>query len=55
MQKLDGWHLVWVLVLAVGVLLLGLTFMIALFHRENGTFANFASISGSLSASLASS
>jgi hypothetical protein len=46
MQKLDVWHIVWVLVLVFGVLLLGLTFVIALYHRESGTFANVASIWG---------
>ena len=46
MQKLDVWHVVWVVVLVVGVLLLGLTLVIALYHRENSTFANFASIWG---------
>ena len=46
MPKLDVWHVVWVLVLVVGVLLLGLTLVIALSHRESSTFANVASIWG---------
>ncbi len=46
MQKLDVWHIVWVLVLVVGVVLLGLTLAIALGHRESSTFANVASIWG---------
>jgi ElaB/YqjD/DUF883 family membrane-anchored ribosome-binding protein len=46
MQKLDVWHVVWFLVLVVGVLLLGLTLGIALYYRENSTFANVASIWG---------
>jgi ElaB/YqjD/DUF883 family membrane-anchored ribosome-binding protein len=46
MQKLDVWHLVWVLVLVLGVLLLGLTLVIALYNRENSTFASVASIWG---------
>jgi hypothetical protein len=46
MQKLDVWHLFWVLVLVLGVVLLVLTLAVALGYRENGTFANFASIWG---------
>src|SRR5260370_11670962 len=46
MHKVDVWHFVWVLVLVVGVVLLGLTLAIALFHRENSTFASVASIWG---------
>jgi hypothetical protein len=46
MQKLDVWHVVWILVLVVGTVLLGVTFVIALYQRENSTFANFASIWG---------
>jgi hypothetical protein len=46
MQKLDVWHLIWVLVLVVGVVLLGLTLGIALSYRESSTFANVASIWG---------
>jgi hypothetical protein len=46
MQKLDVWHVVWVLVLVVGVVLLGLTLAIALYYRESSTFANVASIWG---------
>jgi hypothetical protein len=46
MQKLDVWHLVWVLVLIGGVLLLGVTLGIALAHRESSPFANVASIWG---------
>src|SRR5205809_601562 len=46
MQKVDVWHVVWLLVLMVGVLLLGLTLVIALYHRESSTFANVASIWG---------
>jgi hypothetical protein len=46
MQKLDVWHVVWVLVLVVGVVLLGLTLVIALYQRESSTFANVASIWG---------
>jgi hypothetical protein len=46
MQKLDVWHLVWILVLVSGVLLLGVTLVIALYHRESSTFANVASIWG---------
>jgi hypothetical protein len=45
MQKLD-WHVVWVSVLLGGVVLLVVTFGIALYYREDGTFANFASIWG---------
>jgi hypothetical protein len=44
MQKLDVWHVVWVLVLVVGGALLVLTLAIALAYRENSTFANVASI-----------
>ena len=51
MQKLDVWHIVWVLLLVIGVLLLAATLVIALNHRENSTFANFSSIWG-LSVSL---
>ena len=46
MQKLDVWHVVWILVLVVGVVLLGLTLVIALGYRESSTFANFSSIWG---------
>jgi hypothetical protein len=46
MQKLDVWHLVWMADLVVGVLLLGVSFVIALCYRESSTFANFASIWG---------
>ncbi len=46
MQKPDVWHVLWVLVLVVGVVLLGVTLWIALSYRENGTFANVASIWG---------
>jgi hypothetical protein len=46
MQKLDVWHVVWVLALVVGVLLLGVTLVMALYHRESNAFANFASIWG---------
>jgi type VI protein secretion system component VasK len=46
MQKLDVWHVVWVLVLVVGVVFLGLTLGIALYHRESNIFANVASIWG---------
>jgi hypothetical protein len=46
MPKLDVWRLVWVLVLAVGGLLLGVTLVIAVVGRESGSFANFASIWG---------
>jgi hypothetical protein len=46
MQKLDGWHLKWVLVLVVSVVLLGVAFGIAYYCRENSTIANFASIWG---------
>jgi len=46
MRKLDVWHVVWVLVLVVGVVLLGLTLGTALYHRESSTFANVASIWG---------
>jgi hypothetical protein len=46
MQKLDVWQVVWILVLLVGVVLLGLTLVIALYHRESTTFANVASIWG---------
>jgi hypothetical protein len=46
MQKLDVWHLVWVLVLLVALMLLGVTLVIALYSRESSTFANIASIWG---------
>lgn len=46
MEKRDVWHVVWVIVLVVGVSLLGLTLVIALDHRESSTFANVASIWG---------
>lgn len=46
MQKVDVWHAIWVLVLVVGVLVLGLTLVIALYHRESSPFANVASIWG---------
>ncbi len=46
MQKLDVWHVVWVLVLVVGVMLLGITLVIALYYREDSAFANVASIWG---------
>jgi type VI protein secretion system component VasK len=46
MQKSDGWHVLWVLVLVVGVVSLGFTLAIALYHRESSTFANVASIWG---------
>jgi uncharacterized membrane protein len=46
MQKLDGWHVVWVLVLLVVALLLGLTLVIALYFHESNSFANFGSIWG---------
>jgi hypothetical protein len=46
MQKPDGWHLFWILVLVVAGLLLGITLAVALFQRESSTFANFASIWG---------
>src|ERR1700741_4623705 len=46
MQRFDVWHLIWALVLILGVVLLGITFGIALYQRESSTFANFASIWG---------
>jgi hypothetical protein len=46
MQKLDVWHVVWVLVLVVGVLLLGVTLALAFYYSESSTFANVASIWG---------
>jgi hypothetical protein len=46
MQKTDGWYGIWISVLVVGVVLLGLTLGIAFFNRENGAFANVASIWG---------
>src|SRR5947207_6079765 len=46
MRKVHVWHVVWLLVLMAGGLLLGLTRVIALYHRENSTFANVASIWG---------
>jgi ElaB/YqjD/DUF883 family membrane-anchored ribosome-binding protein len=46
MQKLDVWHVVWILVLVAGVLFLGLTLVIALYNRGSSSFANFASIWG---------
>jgi hypothetical protein len=46
MRKLDGWHVVWMLVLVVATVLLGITLVVALFQRESTTFANFASIWG---------
>jgi hypothetical protein len=46
MQKLDVWHLAWVLVLVVGGVLLSFTVVIALHYRESSTFGNFASIWG---------
>ena len=46
MQKLDVWHLAWIVVLVVGVVLLAFTLGIAFYNRENSTFANLASIWG---------
>lgn len=46
MHKLDRWHLVWLLVLLVGLVLLAVTFVVAYVYRENGPFANFAGIWG---------
>jgi type VI protein secretion system component VasK len=45
MQK-DVWHVIWLLMLMVAVLLLGLTLVIALYHHDSSTFANVASIWG---------
>jgi hypothetical protein len=46
MQQLDVWHVVWVLVLVVGVVALGLALAIALYFHESSTFVNVASIWG---------
>ena len=46
MQKLDVWHLVWILVLVVGVALLGITLWIAVYYHESSAFVNVASIWG---------
>ena len=46
MQKLDVWHVVWVLVLVTGVVLLGVTLAIALYHHDNSLLVNVASIWG---------
>jgi hypothetical protein len=46
MSKQVNWHVVWIVVLVMGVLLLALTLVIALDHRNNSTFANVASIWG---------
>lgn len=46
MPKQDVWHIVWVLVLVGCVLLLVLTFVIAVDHRDNTAFANIAGIWG---------
>jgi hypothetical protein len=46
MQKLDSWHVRWVLVLVLGVMLLAITLVIALSNSDSSTFANVASIWG---------
>ena len=46
MRRLDGWHVGWMALLIVGVVSLGITFCIAIYNRENSTFANFAGIWG---------
>jgi ElaB/YqjD/DUF883 family membrane-anchored ribosome-binding protein len=44
MEKRDIWHVIWIFVLVLGILLLALTLLIALYYRENSIFANVASI-----------
>jgi hypothetical protein len=46
MRKWDVWHLIWVLVLVVGLVLLGVTSVVAISYRDSSAFVNFASIWG---------
>lgn len=46
MQRRDGWHIIWLLVLVVAVFLLGVALVVAVTHRANSIFANVSSIWG---------
>lgn len=46
MRKMDAWHVVWIGVLFVGVLLLALSLAVAVQYRENTAFVNVAGIWG---------
>jgi len=46
MGRVDLWHLIWIVVLILGIILLAGTFFIALYYRESGQTANFSSIWG---------
>ncbi len=45
-QKLDVWHILWLLALVVGLALLGVGLCLALVYRNVGATANFSSIWG---------